>query len=1036
MLAHDDNSRVLTHDDNSRTLTDSRMDDLIRSHDWSGTPIGTVDNWSPALKMMVGFLLANRFPLLLWWGPRYVSIYNDAYCPILGTKHPKALGQPVSECWSEIWHILQPLIDTPFHGGPSTWMEDLPLEINRHGFVEETHFTVAYSPVPDEAVPHGIGGVLATVHEITDKIIGERRVAVLRDLASITGDASSVEEACAHCMEMLASHAKDIPFALLYLIDDDGSQAQLAASVGLGDAQEVCLPAVGLREAANSAAAWPLAEAVQNEAMVTVENLAARFATVPAGPWSDPPNRAVVIPVQSNRTHQLAGLLVAGVSPRLALDDRYRDFLRLAAAQVATSIATARAYEEERRRAEALAAIDRAKTVFFSNISHEFRTPLTLMLAPLEDVLNAPSSASLADDQRQQLIIAHRNSLRLLKLVNALLDFSRIEAGRIQARYAPTDLAALTADLASGFRSVVNKADLFLDIDCNPLPATVYVDRDMWEKVVLNLLSNAFKFTFAGGIAVTLRAADDRAILTICDSGVGVPEAELPHLFERFHRIEGQRGRSYEGTGIGLSLVQELVRLHGGTISAQRNPDRGLTFTVSLPFGTAHLPADRIGGEQAAISTAMQTEAFAEEALRWLPDKAAAPFDEAAAAAATGPLDRIDGKRPHVLVVDDNADMRDYMRHLLGEHYEVATAPNGQAALSAIRHARPDLVLTDVMMPVLDGFGLLHEIRTDPALRDLLVILVSARAGDEARAEGLDAGADDYLTKPFSTRELLARVRTKLTMVRLRRDTAEALQRRNARLATRVAKEIGARELLQTQLMHALRLEALDKLAGGISHDFNNLLQTITSGLALIERRAENAEEVRKLAYLTGASAERGAAISRRLLTFARPRELRTEPVAPVPLLRALREILVPTLGASISVEIRAEEDTPSLLADKSQLEAVLVSLAVNARDAMPEGGTLTIAAQPEIVFDDQPHPAELAAGTYLRLDLTDTGSGMEAAILEHALEPFFTTKPAGQGPGIGLPMARAFAKQSKGGLRIQSTPGQGTTVTLWLPQA
>ena len=290
------------------------------------------------------------------------------------------------------------------------------------------------------------------------------------------------------------------------------------------------------------------------------------------------------------------------------------------AGQIAAGIANAQAYEEERKRAEALAEIDRAKTAFFSNVSHEFRTPLTLMLAPLEDALNDASAAALPAVQRERLDVAHRNSLRLLRLVNTLLDFSRIEAGRAQAHYQPTDLATLTTDLASGFRSAVDRAGLFLKIECEPLERPVQVDRDMWEKVVLNLLSNAFKFTFEGGITVSLKAIGDGVALTVRDTGVGIPEHELPRLFERFHRIEDQRSRSFEGSGIGLALVQELVRLHDGTIEAHSEHGKGTTFTVTVPFGIGGAGESRSGGDFAAVSTAARVEAFVEEALHWLPD--------------------------------------------------------------------------------------------------------------------------------------------------------------------------------------------------------------------------------------------------------------------------------------------------------------------------------------------------------------------------------------------------------------------------------
>ena len=467
---------------------------LVRAHDWSATPIGPVENWSPSLRMMAGLLLANRFPLLLWWGPQYISIYNDAYRPILGKKHPKSLAQPVSQCWSEIWHILKPLIDTPFNGGPATWMDDILLEVNRYGFVEETHFTIAYSPVPDEVAPRGIGGVLATVHEITEKIVGERRLAVLRDLGARAGDAKTAEQACEIAASTLADHQRDVPFALVYLIDADGRCARLACAAGSSADSEFAPTKVAIDDT-EPRSRWPLHEVAAGAAAVVVDNLPARFGAVPPGPWAEPPHRAALLPLRGAQAEKVAGILVAGISARLSLDERYLSFLELVAAQIATAVANARAYEEERRRAEALAEIDRAKTVFFSNASHEFRTPLTLLLSPIEDLLLRCGSAPDVAADRAEIELMHRNCLRLLKLVNALLDFSRIEAGRLEAVYEPVDLAAFTRELASTFRSAMERAGLRYEVDCPSLPSPVFVARDMWEKIVLNLLSNALKYT-------------------------------------------------------------------------------------------------------------------------------------------------------------------------------------------------------------------------------------------------------------------------------------------------------------------------------------------------------------------------------------------------------------------------------------------------------------------------------------------------------------------------------------------------------------
>jgi signal transduction histidine kinase len=754
------------------------MGALIRAFDWSSTPIGPIETWSPALRMMVGFMLANRFPLLLWWGPEFISIYNDPYRPVLGAKHPWGLGRPVRECWSEIWPILQPLIETPFNGGPATWMEDIELEINRHGFVEETHFTIAYSPVPDETAPRGIGGVLATVHEISDKVVSERRVAALHDLGARVSEARTEDEACVRAAATLERHAKDLPFALIYLLEPGGERARLCGTAGIRTGDEASPPTVELGD--DRGAGWPLGDARRRRATVTVERIGDRFGSIPQAPGSEPPHTALIVAIPSSRLNEPAGFLVAGISPRLRLDERYVSFLELAATQIGTALTTAREYEEERHRAEALAEIDRAKTLFFSNVSHEFRTPLTLMLGPLEETLADEGDLPAAD--RERLEVAYRNAGRLLKLVNTLLDFSRIEAGRIQASYEPIDLAALTAELASVFRSTLEKAGLGLVVTCPPLPEPVYVDREMWEKIVLNLLSNAFKFTFDGEIEVRLAPAGNAVALTVRDTGTGIPAEELPFLFERFHRVKGAQGRSYEGSGIGLALVQELVRLHGGSVVVESEMGLGSTFTVTIPGGSAHLPADRVIAERASNGgTGPRYRAYVEEALRWLPGR-----DGSRSAAATlepaGSPSGAPAANGRVLLADDNTDMREYVGRLLTEAgYEVESFADGEAAWRAARERAPDIAIVDVMMPRLDGFGLLKAWRADERTATVPVIVLSARAGEEARVEGLAAGADDYLAKPFSARALVATVGAHLQIARIRNEADQLVRESEAR---------------------------------------------------------------------------------------------------------------------------------------------------------------------------------------------------------------------------------------------------------------
>jgi CheY-like chemotaxis protein len=376
--------------------------------------------------------------------------------------------------------------------------------------------------------------------------------------------------------------------------------------------------------------------------------------------------------------------------------------------------------------------------------------------------------------RREDLALVHRSALRLLRLVNTLLDFSRIEAGRAHAVYEPVNFATLTSDLASNFGSACQRAGLKLVVDCLPLPEPVWVDREMWEKIVLNLISNAFKFTFEGKITVRVRQEGGNAVLVIEDTGTGIPEDEIPRLFDRFHRVEGAQGRTHEGTGIGLALVQELAKLHGGVVRAQSVLGEGSTFTVTIPLGQAHLPPEPMRAERTLVSTVLVARPYVEEALRWLPGKpghgAFEPEVEREILPEPPLLEEVVGERATVLLADDNADMRDYIQRLLAPRYEVRTAADGAAALSALRKRRPDLLLSDVMMPHLDGFKLVREIRADRALADLPVILLSARAGEEESVEGLEAGADDYLTKPFSARELLARVRANLETARIRRE--------------------------------------------------------------------------------------------------------------------------------------------------------------------------------------------------------------------------------------------------------------------------
>jgi signal transduction histidine kinase/DNA-binding response OmpR family regulator len=751
------------------------MGERMRAMDWASTALGPVDRWPQSLRSTVSLLLPSKAQIVLFWGPEFVALYNDAYRPVFGAKHPHVLGRPGREAWNEIWDsMLHDLLAGVVRTGEAFWAKDLLFGLERYGFLEETYFDVSYDPVRDES--GSVGGVFCIVTETTERVIGERRLALLKDLAARNVAARTAREACVLATSTLAANPTDVTFALAYL--DDELQS-----------------------------ATPDAERKLAESSPTFV-------------------RELPILISGDRAR--AARLVVGLNTRRPFDDQYRAFLDLVAGQLEAALTNAVAYEQARQRAESLADLDRAKTAFFSNVSHEFRTPLTLLMAPVEDTL---ADAALPAEARNRLELAHRNAVRLLKLVNTLLDFARIEAGRVEASYEPTDLSRLTTELASNFRSTIERAGMTLTVDCPPLSEPVYVDREMWEKVTLNLLSNAFKFTFTGGVQVLIRQHDRSVTMQVRDTGTGIPPSEIGRLFERFHRVKGAQGRSYEGSGIGLALVQELARLHGGAVTVESELGRGSVFTVTVPLGSGHLPSERLSAAPTVGSTSLHADAFVQEASRWLRhDTESGPAATESApdlVAHRTPLPRL--RHARIVVADDNADMREYLQRILGEQYEVDAVGDGATALEHVRANPPDLVLADVMMPSLDGFGLLMAIRGDDQLRSLPVVLLSARAGEESRIEGLDAGADEYMVKPFSARELLACVASQLALARVRAEAEEERVRllRETAAVTRTLNDVGAivtSDLDRTRVVQAVTDAATELTTAAFGAFFYNVL--------------------------------------------------------------------------------------------------------------------------------------------------------------------------------------------------------------------
>jgi signal transduction histidine kinase/HPt (histidine-containing phosphotransfer) domain-containing protein len=977
------------------------MAKFIKAKDWSQTPLGPIDSWPPSLRTVVSLVQASNSPISLVWGPNHVQIYNDGYWPICGEKHPGSMGQDFRECWAAPWAEIGEAYESAY-AGKTGYLENMRMFLDRYGFLEETWFTFSFSPITDESGK--IAGLFHPVTELTGQSLSERRTQTLRDLAAIAGKSTTVEDTFATSARLFAESNLDVPFILFYLVDETGRTARLMAQSGLPAGGPASATEIALGD--GDAQPWPIAAVVRTGQAQRVDDAAAHLAGMTVGPYPESPNTVFALPVNLPGQERPAAVIVAGVSARLRLNEPYLGFLDLVAASVSTALANARAHEDQRRKAEALAEIDRAKTAFFSNVSHEFRTPLTLMLGPLEDELNERGE-SLPAARRERVETAHRNSLRLLKLVNGLLDFSRIEAGRVQALFEPTDLAVLTADLASSFRSALERGGLSLTVDCTPLPEPVYVDREMWEKIVLNLMSNAFKHTFEGGIAVRLAWLDDTVRLTVEDSGVGIAAEEIPQLFDRFHRVKGAASRTHEGSGIGLSLARELADLHGGAIQIESELGKGSRFIVTLKQGHLHLPPEKVGLSADIAVVGRGAAAYVQEALQWLPSVAGADIMQDVAfgdAAASVPEQA--GPRPRILWADDNADMRRYVAGLLGATYDVLAASDGQMALEAALAAPPDLVLSDVMMPRLDGFGLLKGLRADERTRRVPIILLSARAGEESALEGLGAGADDYLVKPFSAKELLARVRSTLSLVERRKEWEATLTEANHRLAA--------------------ALEAKSRFLATMSHEIRTPLNAVIGMAGLLADTPLN-EEQKDFANTIRHSGDHLLTVINDILDYSKLESgnLAIENI-PFNVANVVEEALDMVARAAREKDLElAYELSPEVpakvLGDPGRVRQVLLNYLSNAVKFTDKGEVLVT-----VNID-----ASAGGRKELEFVVEDTGIGLTAEQLERMFQPFSqaddsTSRKYG-GSGLGLAISRKLTELMGGRTWAESRFGQGS---------
>jgi signal transduction histidine kinase len=978
---------------------ESEISRLLLTTDWANTPFGPREAWPQVLGNAVQLLVDLPTSAILFWGPDKLQIYNDGYVEIMGPRHPKYFGAPYRECWPDTYPHINPWMDRVFETGEVLKIERALFAVTRHGFYEEAFFTFTFSPLRDD---NGVvRGIFQPCIEVTETVLAERRAETLRALSPRLDSTDPAQDV----VQALADNPHDIPFAMIFLwhapeqrLEQLAATPEIAGNRGAADELERAARRV-----------------IETTTSLLVDDLTTALAGHHIGPWEATAKSALVVPMRRTDAAVPRGAVVLGISSALRLDDRYRGFLELAAGQVSSAIQGANALKEARERAEALAELDRAKTAFFSNVSHEFRTPLTLMLGPTEDALSAAEPRM----EGEQLAMLHRNELRLLKLVNTLLDFSRVEASSIQPQLALTDLTKLTADFSHAFRPAIERAGLGFDVHCEPLSAPGWVDPNMWEKIVMNLLSNALKFTFEGRIELVLAQRDETVELTVSDTGTGIPEAELPHMFKRFHRVNQARSRTHEGSGIGLALVQELCKVHGGDVSVRSTWGQGTTFTVRLPLRVDNRQST--GGDATLVTKgSFGMDAYVKEASRWSSEPRASESRDSGRMlrASVVPPSSQARSQPgtslsRILVADDNADMREYLTSLLGRRFEIECVSDGLAALEAVRKAAPDLLITDVMMPRLDGFGVVRELRADPRTAALPIIMLSARAGEEATVEGIEGGADDYLIKPFSARELLARVSARLEIHRLNQTLESKVEQRTA-------------ELSETN-------RELESFSYSVSHDLRAPLRHIAGFAQLLERGAGHVLDEKSKGQLTviKEAAERGGQLVDDLLAFSRlgRAELTKRRVDLAHLVEDVRRELASEMNdRHVLWDIGK---LPLVDADAALLRLVVKNLLSNAikysRPRLAEP-----ARKAHIQIRAEAHPTDVEVW------VKDDGVGFDMAYVDNLFGVFQRLHSSGEfeGTGIGLAHVRRIVLKHGGRTWAEGELGKGATFHFTLPRA
>ena len=680
-----------------------------------------------------------------------------------------------------------------------------------------------------------------------------------------------------------------------------------------------------------------------------------------------------------------------------------------------------KALEESNRK---LLELDQVKSRFFANISHELRTPLTLLLAPLEAMLHRVPAEPESGDLLHTM---HANGMRLLKLINDLLDLVRLESGRLEIKREPLDLAEFVKGLASAARQVAEDKRLRLETFVAPEVGTVLADRDRLEKIVLNLIFNALKFTPAGG-RIELRAEKQgpELALIVSDTGMGIAEKNLPFVFDRFWQADGSSKRKYQGAGIGLALVKELVEAQGGKVGVQSREGQGATFTVRLPYQAGEGAPKPKPEETADSPPAVQTGAGTVSSNEWLADL----YRRAELFPALTPLQPSlrpvetsgDGKRPVLLVADDEPDMLRFLNRQLSSKYQVLEAVDGQQAIEKASQFLPDLILLDMMMPEKDGLQACRELRERTSTQAIPVVLLTARADEETKLAALSAGASDFLTKPFSTTELHVRIRN---LVQSHQYQAK-LARQNQLLET----TIDQLKQTETQLVQSEKLASLGRMSAGIIHEINNPLNFATTGLFTLRKRTQALapafqQECQGILTDVEEGLKRVKNIVSDLRMFTHPDTESREEVQAAEVVAAALRFLSNEWKDKVQIERKLPEGQ-TILANKNTLINVLVNLLQNSLDALPNK-TFTD-ERPTIWIEGRLEPGKSI------LLVRDNGPGIQPQHLDKVFDPFFTTKDVGQGMGLGLTICYRIVQDCQGRIAVRTEPGQFCEFALEFP--